>query len=405
MAAALLGAIAGWGIGLYTGAPLPEPAVRGAPGKRELPQPGPANTLGKIPRPSADSQPGLQSDAELRGILDAPEGLRRRRDFLNWLGGVGSGNWKTGWELFAEATKGRSGANAEEENQLLMRLGEVAGREAMEYFGPLEIREEDPTKSAAVLSSWAAQDPEAAMDFATVLPTDTSLKALFAGKMESALIKGTGRRDVASLKELAESFDIEAIWQKGKEFVDSARQRGEVEDAEAIWRRVQERRSEAYPTAPPDVGRQMFYALVTWKAEAAEASGTGTSLLKWMTGIMDEGFDIGEDELGQAGHVAAATAPAEALQWASETAARLQNDPQQQQRMIRQQGWEAARNWAKTDPESLSRWLTSNPDQLAYDAGAAALYAAMKDSDSPAAAAWGATVKDKALRQWIKLDP
>lgn len=149
----------------------------------------------------------------------------------------------------------------------------------------------------------------------------------------------------------------------------------------------------------------MFSELVAWKAEAAKAAGRGPELFPWIEGIMNEGFLLPEDDLGQVGAAAAATAPMETLQWAAEMAVKLSNDLDQQQRVTSQQGFQAAQNWAKEDPEGLSQWLLANRDHLAYDTGAAAIYKTLLDSDPHAAAAWGAEIQDISLRQWVKLEP
>lgn len=400
----VMGTIGGLGLGLYMGAGMPGQPSGESARKGGFPMRGVDKEPGKNPRMAAGS--GMTGTAEdFRRMLEAPEGLERRKEFLNWLDEVKIENWKESWGLFAEATKGRSMANLEELNQLLTRIGEVAGQEGMEFFAAMEAKYGMSPKSNVVMASWAAKDPDGARKFSADLPAKTEFNNMFAGYMESALILGTGRHSVESLKELADSLPVETILRKGGELMASARQRGEVTDGEAIWRKYQQRQEEAHPGAPKDAGRLIFSELMSWKSEAAKTSETGPALFPWVEGLMDEGFPIWEDALAQVSAAAAVTAPAETLQWASDIAAKLFADLDQQQRVTRQQGFEAAKSWAETDPEGLSRWLTANPDHLAYDTGAAALYKTLRDSDPATASAWGAVVKDVSLRQWVKLPP
>lgn len=342
----------------------------------------------------------LDPEASLDPALRLAGGLRRDRAFLDFLEGLDAGNWQKAWTHYATAIKGKETIHETRTRQLLNRVGELAGQTAVAWFRQTGHRDQ----AQPVLAGWAAMDPKPAAAFVMAGP-DT-------GDLYAPLIQGTGQHSIGSLLEIAEAIPGAESYNLDKEFIAAARQQGSPADGEQLWRKlrskwIKEEESSAGATSPNDsVGSEaLFENLTTWQVEEATAKGTPIAARDWLSGIIAEGFRMREDTLGGVGHAAAEADPEGTLLWASETASKFQSDPEQQKRVTRQQGYEAAKLWAKKDPLALSQWLTAHPGHLAYDTGAAALYLALKDSDPAAAAAWSAEIKDVSLRQWTRLDP
>ena len=357
--------------------------------------------LPQKPNVSNPAQSAANPDPEsaLRRAMTSPPGLPRSRDFLTFVEAVDAGNWQSAWERFASAIKGKEGVHELDTKLLLTRIGEIAGEAGVAWFS----KAGKTNQANDVMTAWASVDPQKARQWVMASPR--------AGDLCPALIKGTGLHSIASLLEFAGSGQTWALNNYGRDLIAAARLKGTPAEGEQLWRKFLEVAEEEDPKTAAILKETsgsfvMFNELTTWQVESAKANGSPAAARDWLSGIIAEGYRMGEDNLSAVGGAATETDPEGTLQWASEMArAFSEGDPVQLQRITRQQGFAAAKQWAKNDASALAQWLSARPGHLAYDTGAAALYLALKDTDPSGAAAWGAEVRDGSLRQWTHLDP
>ncbi|RYD24554.1 MAG: hypothetical protein EOP86_28480 [Verrucomicrobiaceae bacterium] len=149
--------------------------------------------------------------------------------------------------------------------------------------------------------------------------------------------------------------------------------------------------------------RRMFSALLEWRIASDTAAGPqgAGKTCAWLSSLAQEGYRVDEDSISLAVYTYGKADPAAAFQWLIDIAGRTRTDPEQSRQLIRRQGT-VAHQWAKADPEGLSRWLVAQPSQPGYENGAFALYHQLKDTDPAAAAAWGQVVTDPDMQKYLK---
>ncbi|MDB6136333.1 MAG: hypothetical protein JWM59_4576 [Verrucomicrobiales bacterium] len=371
---------------------------------------GPASTAlrhgaGAFQSPPPDPFPPLPPGSPLVKILQQAGKLDRIRSFAAWLAGVDAQNWKARWESFAQFIQGREDDYEGELRLFLQCLAEVDAAGASADFAALEAEAEHPLKTAVVLSTWAARNPQRAADFMCGLLTMKNAEELVPG-----MILGTARHGADSLIRLSldprfRAYDFPTS--KPQELIQALKRHGQPEDGEKLWRAHQAVSDQQQGGGVSYISHpKLFNALLRWKTDAADTAESAAGVCRWLSGVIDGGYvDNSWSNAGLAAGHYAKLDPAAAFEWVREYSVKAGARTDQIASMANQIGYGPALEWAKKDPAALSQWLTANSGKPGFEAGAAALYTELRQSDPEASAAWGEVVKFDWLRRAAGLPP
>lgn len=131
--------------------------------------------------------------------LSSSSRLQRQMGMVGVLDAMTADNWQSVWKEHVRQTIESGRVHNLEWSLTMQRVGEVAGREAMEYFEH-NGQSEGTGNRAAVLVGWAAADPDAAFSWMASQGADSPNQGLW-----NDLLRGISERDpMMALKRIEE---------------------------------------------------------------------------------------------------------------------------------------------------------------------------------------------------------
>jgi hypothetical protein len=317
----------------------------------------PANARGDIPKATeraaqSEGESVLASAAPLSGeqirvqtfeLLAAPDSFERMRRLCEMIPHVTAENWREFVDAFVRQTATTGRIHNTEWALAMERVGQVAGREAIEEAFASE-KSRVQSRAPLLLTGWASTDPKAAQEWFDRLGPD--MQSTYAGPF----LSGLARKEPSTALELLATRFADNRDALTPQIVDGMVRRGGVREAEEVL--LQLRDGSDIPEA---VKGSFFGGVAMRQIEMARMQGEPSKVLEWADRYMGPNV-AGPKALSSLVTFAAQSDASTAFNWVEAHSGEW--TPKQAGSIYPAL---AARLQSQA-PEQFASWMESNPD-------------------------------------------
>ena len=296
---------------------------------------------------------------------------------------VDARNWRS---IFTLTLKARTAGmiSVEEQRRIWQRIGEVAGREALDAMKPKDlVRDWELNSGRYAMQGWAQRDPAAAWSYIESLPAGNFREGMVAG-----YAWGRGPADaekaIAALQTLPEGRQAFLV----RRALENQDGRHMTEFAQA-WLET--------PGDGQSKDRQAVFTAL-WNTQRAVDwdDQKGGKLALWLENFAGKPYlppsVVGDTAL----RLASGQSPEAAISWVERMAVR---SPE----AVHWAASQVMQRYARADLDAAGQWLNAHRDSPLYDHAALGFLASQRAKvDADAARDWVATIRDPAVRDTVE---
>lgn len=330
--------------------------------------------------------PPEEARQQIHEALSAPNDFQRRRRFYEVLAGLSPENWEDVLQSFIVQTTQEGRKHDHEWHATLVRIGEVAGRQALERFLKSHGANPGSHEVAQCLKGWAATDPQAARAWYEQ-EADGPRKQFLGGYLVDGLVQS----DPQKAAEFVAKLGGGTAGAQASGLVDGIIQTGGLAAATRVFDTM---RKDAATSGDPSFAEAYFHQLTERIFYANWVGKTPERACQWVADPANAAF-VTPDLIAHGARDYAERNPQAALAWVEAIGATQEIATVPAVHRLTEQ-------WANKDLPGLGQWLEANREHPFHDPMASSMVYRLAQSDPATAREWLGTIQNAELRSQVQ---